>query len=623
MKSEIDELAGLDATFATHKRLAEQEERQRFRTFMCAGAAGTFTLALAVLLLKGWVPGLIGAGLGVLQLLVWHYGCRPQSNRRLRWLKQVVLSAYLAVIVVLSLFTGQAQSFVLWFLVLLPVMAAFVNTPPTAGLWAALATLAALGVWASDYWFNLPPTMSTTPTLRGITRIVLLLMVAVVSIRVRQTSDLRIRELAQSLAQENALKDAAEAHRCSAETARKEAEKADAAKTRVLAFMSHEIRTPLHGVLGLNSLLQETPLNAEQKKFLELSRNSGEVLLSLINDFLDISKLEADRLELESMVFDPCQLVEERVLILQETARQKGLVLSCDCRAPRGVRGDRTRTGQILLNLVSNAIKFTHEGGVILRCLAGPPATEAGNTLVWLRFEVEDTGIGIAAEMQSAMFLPFMQADSSTTRRYGGTGLGLAICKSLTEAMGGRLGVESMPGQGSLFWVELPFTPVPETQWPAQEAAAVPASGPLPAGAAGRVLLVEDNPVNQLMATEMLKRLGCVVETVGNGQEAVDAVQRLAFDLVLMDCDMPVMDGYEAARTIRRAEPAGQHLPIVAMTAAALPGDRERCFAAGMDDYLAKPVRVADLRRLLEHRARQAGAQPPATGAAPAEKGAQ
>lgn len=595
MEPQTGEPKSGDGELLTLRHVAEEEERQRFRTFLTAGAYATFGMSLVLLLVKGWLPAALGAACGGLQLVARYYGSRPKSKVLLRWLNQIVLSGYLLVIVGLSLITGQGQSFVLWFLVLLPVMGAFVNTPPIGGLWAAIATLASVGVSLSGYWTTFAERLFTTPELRSVTRVALILIVAAISIRVRQTSDHRIRELSQSLHRENQSRLVAERLQQEADKARLAAEAADQAKTRVLAFMSHEIRTPLSGVLGLNALLRETPLTPEQARFVDLARHSGEILLSLINDFLDLSRLDANHLELESAAFDPCLLVQDRVTILQETARKKGLLLTCECRAPRGVRGDQTRAGQVLLNLMGNAIKFTHEGSIVLRCL------ECGRApgQVWLRFEVEDTGIGIPAAIQHTLFQPFVQADSSTTRRYGGTGLGLAICKSLTEVMGGRIGLDSEPGKGSLFWVELPFGEVPEVEWPALAERSFQASVEVPGGAVvtGRVLVVEDNPVNQLLAVEMLERLGYRVDVVSNGQEAVEAVRQLPFDLVLMDCDMPVMDGFEASRTIRLGEPPDRHLPIVAMTAAAMPGDRDRCLEAGMDDYLSKPVRLADLRQ--------------------------
>ncbi|MCC2637816.1 MAG: hypothetical protein K0Q68_1535 [Moraxellaceae bacterium] len=579
------------------QKLAEEEERDRFARFLLAGALGTFAVAVALFVMKGLQPGLVAASLGLAQIGIRHLGLRWRHPRLLRWMKHSVLLAYAAGLLLIGMLTGQSQSFVLWFLVFIPVMAAFVNTPPTAGLWAAITVAGALAVGISEYWVVLPESMYTTPELRSFTRLVLIILVAVVSIRVRQTSDHRTYELAHSLCMESEAKRRAEHLQQVAEQARQTAEAASVTKARMLAFMSHEIRTPLNGVLGMNALLQDTPLTEQQRKYVALARQSGEVLLSLVNDFLDYSRLEAGRLPLDPTVFDPCQMVRDKVELLREGARQKGLELRYECSSPPVVRGDGARVRQILINLLGNAIKFTRQGEVVLRCMELSRSAEK----VWLRLEVEDSGIGIVEEVQKKLFEPFVQADSSTTRRYGGTGLGLAICRALAEAMGGRIGVFSVPGQGSLFWVELPFELVPPEAWPAEFEPGPEDSMELVAPEkSGRVLLVEDNPVNQLTASEMLKRMGYRVEVVGNGQEAVDAVRQLDFDLVLMDCDMPVMSGYEAARRIREREGGGRRLPIVALTASALPGDRELCLAAGMDDYLPKPVRMGELGRAVK-----------------------
>jgi PAS domain S-box-containing protein len=375
--------------------------------------------------------------------------------------------------------------------------------------------------------------------------------------------------------------------------AKRAAEEANRSKSEFLANMSHEIRTPLNAIIGLAHLLLKSELSERQRDYVQKMRSSGDHLLGIINDVLDFSKVEAGKLEIEASEFAPVTLLEGVTALLADKCAVKGLALSVevDPALPQHLVGDSLRLGQVLINFANNAVKFTERGSVVIKVRAEPD----GGPGLPVRFEVSDTGIGLTPQQVGRLFQSFQQADSSTTRRFGGTGLGLAISKRLAELMGGEVGVHSEPGRGSTFW----FTARLDTVVPGRAhdgeaaAAAALAVPPFPAQLAAvrgkRILLVEDNDINQMVATELLQDAGFVVDVAENGQAALDCVERGRYDLVLMDMQMPVMDGVTATRELRRRPGHGQ-LPVVAMTANAMTQDRQRCLDAGMNDFLSKPI---------------------------------
>ncbi len=472
------------------------------------------------------------------------------------------------------LISGEDDSIVARSLPLMPLIGGLYGRPGAIIFGAFLAIGVALTLWIREVYF--PPSavdLSSGAGL-GLTHILLILLAAIYSLIAHHMRTEGEHSRTRSL---------------EAELLRQSKKKDDNTRSDFLAVISHEIRTPLNGILGLTQLMRSGHGRDDQDSYLALIESSGENILHLVNALLDFSKIEAGKLELESLPFDPSVIARQVLALEAEIALKKSLVLTSELDLPVLVSGDPTRLSQVLLNLTANAIKFTEHGSVTL---IGRELRRHGAE-VCLRFEVSDTGIGIDSTAKKRIFQPFVQADTSTTRRFGGTGLGLAICRSLVAAMGGEIGVESVPGKGSTFWVELPFALVADIG--VKASAASPPS--LFRAEQAHVLVVEDSMVNQAVARGMLEKLGVRVSMVGDGYAAVEAAKKHTYDLIFMDCHLPGIDGFEATRQIRAFDRS--NMPIVAMTAAAFSEDRTRCMAAGMNDFIAKPVRLAELEKAL------------------------
>ncbi len=485
---------------------------------------------------------------------------------------------------VIAALTGGATSPAMLWLVVVPTLAGMMMGLRAALIWTGLVCAAVLGFYAMDLRGVALFEVITTPQLAllqalGLCGVAVLMVTAgLLSERQVDTTLSRLATANRELLQ-----------------ARDEAQSHSQAKSAFLATMSHELRTPMNAIIGMTDMMLRSGLSEVQREYARATLNSSEDLLGLINDILSFSVLDSQALELECSDFALEDVLEDALAPARPRAARKGLALRTEIGpgVPEAIHADAERLRQVLCSLLSNAVKFTEAGWVQLRVRC---SRRSGEQLT-LTFEVQDTGIGVPDEARGALFDAFTQADSSTTRAHGGTGLGLAITRRLVEAMGGEIGLEADGDQpGSTFWFTLPTE---ARALDASAAAPVARAAPLH-GVADRVLVVEDNPINQKLITRMLDKLGLSYDVAENGQVAVEAFDVLPYDLVLMDCSMPVMDGFQATRAIRRLEPAGTRTPIIAVTANVMPGDRERCLASGMDDYLPKPITIDGLSATID-----------------------
>jgi signal transduction histidine kinase/CheY-like chemotaxis protein len=478
--------------------------------------------------------------------------------------------AYFAIPLALRMFVGKRSD--LPYPHMFKLFAAFILSCGVTHL-AKIATL-----WYPGYWFEAIIDAWTA----GISLITAILLYPLIPQALSLRSPRALEQMNDQLEKANE----------ELKVARDQALEASSLKSAFVANVSHELRTPLSGVLGMNELLLSSSLSEDQRMMAQTVQDSAKTLLALVNDILDLSKIEAGRMNIETIPMHAGQIVRDVVELLTTAAGSKHIGLSVEVApdVPAKVLGDPVRTHQVLLNLVGNAVKFTHQGGVKVRVHV--VGTENERTTV--RFEVTDTGIGMSEEETRMLFMPFIQADMSTTRKYGGTGLGLTISKRLVELMGGEIAFTTEKGRGSSFWFTIPFTVIPS------DVKSIPPEASERVDPAQVVLVVEDNQMMQAVVAKQLASLGVPFRLCGSAEAALEDLSRSQFGMVLMDCHLPNMDGFEATREIRKREQeSGRHIPIVAMTAGAMKGDPEKCMQAGMDDYLSKPYTLEQLSEML------------------------